>query len=97
MIMSKKQQGNTNRPIGNRNICGSDYNNVLEKSNVNIVHSNASSYNFVIGASLIAMMTLILALSGFMLYSANAYKKEIDTRLDNQDMVISDFISQNKR
>ena len=76
MIMSKKQQGNTNRPIGNRNICGSDYNNVLEKSNVNIVHSNASSYNFVIGASLIAMM---------------------NTRLDNQDMVISNFISQNKR
>lgn len=91
--MTKNKQSNTNRPIGNRNICGSDNDKVLEKSNVNIVHSNTSSYNFVIGAALITVMLMVLALSGFMFYSAVSYKSEINKRLDAQDIAISNFLT----
>lgn len=90
-----KKQGNTIKPVGTRNVCDSD-NQVVEKSNVNIVHANASSYNFLIGAFMFIMFFFMIGLASYLVYTNLEYKKDLTERLDKQDLVINSLITAKK-
>lgn len=67
-----------------------------ERSNVNIMHMNASSYNFVIGVVLLTILFMNIGVAAYLVSSANSFKKKIETRLDAQDNIISVFITNNR-
>lgn len=94
MVKQKGNGCNTNSTSvdGSNNAFG----NGNERSNVNIMHMNASSYNFVIGVVLLTILFMNIGVAAYLVSSANSFKKEIEERLDAQDNIISVFITNNR-